>query len=128
MCVGAGGVVQWEDRFFYMHCCESYSGGAKKACFGEAVAKGIWKLVAQRPGTYDPTLRAAPWWAVEEMGHSAPHALALQSEWEAIRDEGLGVMDTDFGRFQVERAGLHAQRSWWELSLWAFGRRNDENC
>ena len=55
------------------------------------------------------------------------------AEGKSGSDGGGGDEDTasaaveDAG-FRLEAAGLHAQRSWFELSLWQFGRRNVQGC
>ena len=124
--------------------CEPYEslGGPveKAACNEEALALGIWKTAGQRPGRYDPTLRAQPWWKVDELGRSAAHAELLQKNWKMIRKEAKRILkaaqrddlnDTavaDASGFALEGAGLHAQRSWHEYSLWAFGRQDEKHC
>ena len=44
----------WNDRFFYIHCCETYETlgllDRKAECNAEGVARGLWKHVNQRPG------------------------------------------------------------------------------
>jgi len=40
---------------------------------------------------------------------------------------GGGGLEEGAG-FRLEAAGLHAQRSWFELSLWAFGKRVESGC
>ena len=74
----------WSDRFFFIHCCEAYEGIGrredKRACFDEAHSAQIWRTVGQRPGNYDETLTARPWWEVGQLGASAPDVRLLRSE------------------------------------------------
>lgn len=134
----------WNDRFFFIHCCEPYEALGrpveKSACNGEALALGIWKTAGQRPGRYDPSLRAQPWWKLDELGRSTAHAELLRSNWKMIRKEANRILkaaqrddlnDTavaDASGFALEGAGLHAQRSWHEYSLWAFGKKDTKHC
>ena len=121
----------WNDRFFYIHCCEPYDTLGrpqdKALCIDEALARGLWKNAKQRPGRYDPRLRAAPWWTPAEMGRSTDHVHLLQKNWKLIRKEARRVLaaaaaasedgalaggaEREAG-FRLEGAGLHAQKSW----------------
>jgi hypothetical protein len=116
--------------------CEPYQALAmqseKDACNEEALALGIWRTAGQRPGRYNPALRAQPWWKQEEMGRSVGHVELLQKNWKMIRKEARRVLKSgqreegdgeedrnatavaDASGFALEGAGLHAQRSWHE--------------
>ena len=139
-----GVAPSWNDRFFFIHCCEPYESldlqPEKRTCNDEAMAMGIWNTPGQRPGRYDPSLKAQPWWEPNQLGRSAAHAKLLKQNWKTIRKEARRILKTgqEDGRnatavaaasgFALEGAGVHYQRSWHEFSLWAFGRQKVDNC
>lgn len=105
-----GETLQWLGRH-----------AAANATFALAVERGVWRHPQQRPSSYDPRLRAAPWWAPAEVP-AVRRALAGPG-LGALREEGLALLREGSSALLPYHSPALRAGNWSDVTLALSGMR-----
>ncbi|XP_034776431.2 aspartyl/asparaginyl beta-hydroxylase isoform X5 [Acipenser ruthenus] len=119
-----------DDGRFYFHLGDALQRvGDKDAYKWYEIGhqRGHFASVWQRSLYNVDKLKAQAWWTAKETGYT-DLVKALERNWKTIRDEALGVMDTERGLFIPEDENLREKGEWGQFTLWQQGKKNENSC
>ncbi|MGH0162979.1 UNVERIFIED_CONTAM: hypothetical protein FKN15_061168 [Acipenser sinensis] len=119
-----------DDGRFYFHLGDALQRvGDKDAYKWYEIGhqRGHFASVWQRSLYNVDRLKAQAWWTAKETGYT-DLVKALERNWKTIRDEALGVMDTERGLFIPEDENLREKGEWGQFTLWQQGKKNENSC
>nr|XP_029726021.1 aspartyl/asparaginyl beta-hydroxylase isoform X2 [Aedes albopictus] len=119
-----------QDGRFYFHLGDAlqrlglqqealdvYRKGAEKKLFLSMYQRSLYNV---------DSLKSRPFWTIEQTTYAAQLEL-IRSQWTAIRDEGLKLLNSA-GNFKDEAENLRDTGDWKQFELFFRGHRIDKNC
>lgn len=119
-----------QDGRFYFHLGDAlqrlgrqqealkvYEEGSKKKLFLSKYQRSLYNV---------DSLKSRPFWTIEQTTY-ASSLKQISSQWSAIRDEGLRLLNAD-GNFKDEAENLRDTGDWKQFELFARGNRLANNC
>ncbi|XP_058837946.1 uncharacterized protein LOC131693817 isoform X2 [Topomyia yanbarensis] len=94
-----------------------YKKGAEQKLFLSMYQRSLYNV---------ESLRSRPFWTIEQTTFASQLEL-IQSQWTAIRDEGLKLLNAA-GTFKDEVENLRESGDWKQFELFLRGYRIDKNC
>ncbi|KXJ81530.1 hypothetical protein RP20_CCG019367 [Aedes albopictus] len=119
-----------QDGRFYFHLGDAlqrlglqqealdvYRKGAEKKLFLSMYQRSLYNV---------DSLKSRPFWTIEQTTYAGQLEL-IRSQWTAIRDEGLKLLNSA-GNFKDEAENLRDTGDWKQFELFFRGHRIDKNC
>lgn len=119
-----------QDGRFYFHLGDALQrlGRQKEALvvYQRAADKKLFPSMYQRSLYNVDNLKSRPFWTIEQTTFAGQLEL-IRSQWVAIRDEGLKLLNSA-GSFRDEAENLRDTGDWKQFELFLRGQRIDKNC
>ncbi|XP_058466084.1 kinesin-related protein 4 isoform X7 [Malaya genurostris] len=119
-----------QDGRFYFHLGDALQRLGRNDEALEVYQKGaeqkLFLSMYQRSLYNEDSLKSRPFWTIEQTTF-ASQLNTIQSQWTAIRDEGLKLLNAA-GTFRDEAENLRDRGDWKQFELFMRGYRIDKNC
>ncbi|XP_055625165.1 aspartyl/asparaginyl beta-hydroxylase isoform X4 [Toxorhynchites rutilus septentrionalis] len=119
-----------QDGRFYFHLGDALQrlGRQQEALdvYQRAAEKKLFPSMYQRSLYNVGCLQSRPFWTIEQTTFAGQLEL-IRSQWAAIRDEGLKLLNS-VGSFRDEAENLRDTGDWKQFELFARGQRIEKNC